>query len=124
MKNLTRCLALLALIAIVSSPILAAADLLKQVNPKNACFINKTRFNRTLKSVVVDGKKYFGCCDDCLAQLRDDPQARIAMDPVSGKSIDKAGAVIGVDKDGKVYFFENRENMRRFRPPSGIPTGN
>jgi YHS domain-containing protein len=122
--TLARCLAALAVISLVSLPILAASDELKPVSPKHICFINKTRFDRTLKSVVVDGKTYYACCDDCVAKLKEDPEARVAIDPVSGKEVDKAAAVIGVDKNGKVYFFENRENMKRFRAPSDLPTGN
>jgi len=124
MQTLFRISALLTVIALVSLPILAADNTVKQVNAKNICFINKTRFQRTLKSVKVDGKTYYGCCDDCLAKLKDDPQTRMAVDPVSGKEIDKATAVIGADRNGKIYFFENRENLKKFRVPAEtVPTG-
>ena len=124
MSVVTRCIALLALIAMVTLPILAASDEVKQVNPKHICFMTGKRFDRGLKSVTVSGKTYYGCCGDCLAQLQDDPKARQAVDPVSGKTIDKADALIGVDKNGKIYFFEDRQNLKKFRAPTEIPTGN
>ena len=125
MQFLNRSFALLTVLALVALPILAADDTVKQVNPKNICFMNKTRFQRSLPSVKVDGKTYYGCCSDCLDTLKSSPEARVAIDPVSGNKIDKADALIGVDKNGKVYFFENRENMRKFRVPAAAeaPTG-
>jgi YHS domain-containing protein len=40
------------------------------------------------------------------------------VDPVSGKKVDKATAVVGVEKAGNVYFFESVENLERFRVPA------
>ena len=120
--------ALLVSAAFLSIPLLAAeGERVKQVNPKNICFVNKTRFIRTLESVKVDGRAHYGCCKDCLTKLVEDPNARLETDPVSGNPVDKAVAVIGVDKDGKIYFFESKENLRKFRTPAkseaAIPTG-
>lgn len=124
MQSFQRGFAVLVVIALVAMPLLAASDGVKQVNPKNICLMNKTRFNHGLRSVNVDGKNYYGCCPDCLAKLKADPQARMDVDPVSGKQVDKAAAVIGVDKNGKIYFFENLENLKKFRvPQQEIPTG-
>ena len=123
MQYLNRVFAVLVLIALVSLPVLAASDGVKQVNSKNICFINKSRFNHNLKSVEVDGKKYYGCCPDCLAKLKDDASSRMDVDPLSGKQVDKATAVIGVDKNGKIYFFENIENLKKFKVPAAVPTG-
>jgi YHS domain-containing protein len=125
MQTLSRVFALLVVAALVSLPVMAASDGVKQVNPKSICFLHKTRFPHPLKSVEVDGKKYYGSSKDCLAKLKDDPSARMDVDPVSGKPVDKAAAVIGVDKAGKIYFFENQENMKKFRVPaaSAVPTG-
>src|SRR5579883_3039699 len=114
---LNRICAVLVLVALVSLPIFAASDGVKQLNAKNVCFMNKTRFNHSLKSVEVDGKKYYGCCPDCLDKLKSDPAARMDTDPVSGKQVDKATAVIGVDKNGKIYFFENLDNLKKFKVP-------
>jgi YHS domain-containing protein len=47
------------------------------------------------------------------------PTTGVAIDPVSGKEVDKAEAVIGIDKAGNVYFFQSEENLKKFRVPAG-----
>lgn len=114
------------LAAMLAIPVLAASsgEKLKQVDAKYACFITKKHFNKPQNEVVVNGKKYYGCCEDCTKRLAEDPTSRVAVDPVSGKEVDKADAVIGVDKAGNVYFFENSANLRKYRVPStSAPTG-
>ena len=68
--------------------------------------------------VSVEGRTYYACCEMCQNQLRDDPSTRTAIDPVSGNKVDKAAAVVGVDKAGKVYFFESVKNLNGFRVPA------
>lgn len=60
-------------------------------------------------------RTYFGCCAGCERKIRGDPRVRAAVDPVSGRVVDKATAVIGALPDHKVFYFENEENLRRFR---------
>ena len=40
----------------------------------------------------------------------------MATDPVSGKSVDKASAVIGEDAAGAVYYFESEANLKAYTP--------
>jgi YHS domain-containing protein len=46
-----------------------------------------------------------------------DPTIRVATDPVSGQQVDKAGAVIAYDGDGKVLYFASEETLRGYRGP-------
>lgn len=117
---LGKTLILVPLMAAMLVPVLAAAsgEKVKQVDPKYVCFINKKHFDKPQTEVVVNGKKYYGCCQNCVKQLTADPKARLTTDPVSGKEIDKADAVVGVDKAGNVYFFQNAENLKKFRVPA------
>ena len=48
--------------------------------------------------------------------LESDAAARTASDPVSGKSVDKAVAVIGRNETGRVFYFESEDTFRRYRP--------
>jgi YHS domain-containing protein len=38
---------------------------------------------------------------------------------VSGKRVDKSTAVIGAAPDGKVYYFENAEDLKAFAKTQG-----
>lgn len=116
-----RLLAFSLVSAILAIPVMAApaGEKLKKVDAKYTCFINKKHFDKPQTEVVVDGKKYYGCCQDCTRQLTEDPKTRVAVDPLSGKEVDKASAAIGMDKAGNVYFFENDGNLKKFRVPAG-----
>ena len=47
------------------------------------------------------------CCEMCKGRLANDPSSRVSADPVSGKTVDKATAVIGRDSEGRTLYFEN-----------------
>jgi len=51
----------------------------------------------------------------CKGRLATDASARTATDPVSGKTVDKATAVIGATPDGKVLYFESDTTFSQFK---------
>ena len=51
----------------------------------------------------------------CKERLAKDVAAREAVDPVSGKKVDKATAVIGALADGSVLYFENDKNFDAYK---------
>lgn len=109
---------ILILIA-VAVPIAAQAGhgneaALKKVEAKYVCMINNKFFDSPQIPVIVEGKTYYGCCPMCKEKLEKSEQARTATDPVSGKTVDKATAIIGAQADGTVYYFENEENLERY----------
>ena len=65
-------------------------------------------------AVEVEGKTYYGCCEMCKGRLTSDAKLRSAVDPVSQKPVDKADAVIAADSKGKVFYFENDENLAAY----------
>ncbi|MCH7819910.1 MAG: hypothetical protein IIB40_10200 [Candidatus Marinimicrobia bacterium] len=71
-------------------------------------------YARELMPAAVEGKTYYGCCEACQTTLLNDPKSRVAVDPITKNSVDKATAVIGALPDGLVYYFETEENMRKF----------
>lgn len=91
-----------------------AADALKKVEPQYVCMINNKLFDKPQLPITVAGQTYYGCCAMCKEKLEKSAQARTATDPVSGKMIDKAAAVIGAQADGVVHYFENEENLQKF----------
>jgi YHS domain-containing protein len=88
---------------------------LQVVETKYVCMINNQRFNKVQIPVEVEGRTYYGCCEMCKGRLSGDPKSRVAIDPVSGKEVDKAKAVIGANADGEVFYFENAENLKRYK---------
>lgn len=86
-----------------------------QVEAKYVCMINNQRFAKEQIPIEVEGRTYYGCCEMCKEKLSKDAKSRLAVDPVSGKRVDKAKAVIGADAEGKIYYFESAESMKRFK---------
>ena len=104
-------LATLLLLAVSTN---ARAEPLQRVEPVRVCMVNNTVFPRDQIPVEVDGKTYFGCCEMCKGRLAKDAAIRMAVDPVSGKEVDKATAVIGAGPDGKVQYFESEETFAKY----------
>jgi YHS domain-containing protein len=92
-----------------------ATAVLTPVKPEYVCMVNNAAFDKPQIPVEVNGKTYYGCCPMCKERLAKDVSARTAIDPVSGKSVDKADAFIGKAPDGSVYYFENEGNMKQYK---------
>lgn len=84
------------------------------VPPSRVCMTQNTVFDHDLIPVVVNGKTYYGCCPGCAAALQQDPRYTWATDPVSGKRVDKAEAVI-LNHHGIALYFESMETLRAFK---------
>jgi len=89
---------------------------LTEVDSKYVCMITNQLFVKEQIPVEMEGKTYYGCCEMCKAKIKNNPQSREATDPVSGKKVDKAEAVIGATADGSIYYFESEENLAEFNP--------
>ena len=109
-----RMLVLVALAGVLGAARPALAEPLTRVEPKRVCMVNDTVFPKDQIPVVVSGKTYFGCCEMCKGRLGTDAAIRSSVDPVSGKPVDKATAVIGATKDGKVLYFESEKTFHTF----------
>ncbi|KHD88369.1 MAG: hypothetical protein OM95_09535 [Bdellovibrio sp. ArHS] len=86
----------------------------KIVPNKEVCMVNETHFARPQIAVPVDGKIYYGCCDNCKKTLSENASARMAKDALTGKSLDKARAVIAANPAGHVLYFESKRNFEQF----------
>jgi YHS domain-containing protein len=87
---------------------------LKRVETKKVCMVNNQVFEKDQIPVAVQGKTYYGCCEMCKERLAKDAAARTATDPVTGKPVDKATAVIAAMPDGKVLYFESQETYEQY----------
>lgn len=99
-------------------PLNVLATEVQRVEPKKVCMVNERYMADDQIPVNVGGKTYYGCCAMCKTALAQDASKRTAIDPVSKRPVDKAVAVIGADKRGRVYYFENEANLRAFTPPA------
>jgi YHS domain-containing protein len=90
------------------------AGVLKKVEPKTVCMINEHAMGKDQIPVEVEGKTYYGCCEMCKKALAENADKRVATDPVSGKQVDKATAVIAAQEDGRVFYFENDANLAKW----------
>jgi YHS domain-containing protein len=87
---------------------------LKRVETKKVCMVNNQVFEKDQIPIAVEGKTYYGCCEMCKERLAKDAAARTAVDPVTGKPVDKATAVIAAMPDGKVLYFESQETYEKY----------
>jgi YHS domain-containing protein len=76
--------------------------------------INDQVFEKDQIPVQVQGRTYYGCCEMCKERLANDADSRTAVDPVTGKKVDKATAVIAAKADGSVLYFENGATLDRY----------
>jgi hypothetical protein len=92
----------------------AAAGLRLLEDHSQICMVRDHFMGRPQLPVVVGSSTYYGCCAGCVNRLVADARARAAIDPVSGRSIDKALAVVGVNPRGGLVYFESAENFRAY----------
>jgi YHS domain-containing protein len=111
-------LVLLALVAVAAAAVAGDGADLRQVESKYVCMVNNAVFDKEQIPVEVDGKTYYGCCQMCKKALNEKAELRVAVDPVSGKEVDKAKAVIAALADGSVLYFENAANLEKYREKS------
>ena len=97
------------------APAPAAAPAVEKVADRSlVCMVNDMEMGKEQIPVVIEGRTYYGCCAMCKERLARDAASRTAVDPLSGKSVDKAKAVIGRRPDGSVVYFETEANLRKY----------
>jgi hypothetical protein len=93
---------------------LSAAELPKD----QVCMVNNAFMGKKQIPVAYDNKTYYGCCEMCVAKIKNDKSARYATDPGTGKQVDKASAFIVLNpasKDGSVLYFESEQSFNTYQ---------
>jgi YHS domain-containing protein len=93
----------------------AVSPLTEVTDPSQVCMVNNQYMGRPQIPTTVKGKTYYGCCSMCKGRLEKEASARTAKDPVSGRDVDKAVAVIGKQENGDVLYFESRQTFAAYR---------
>lgn len=79
------------------------------------CMVNDTYMGKQQIAVPVNGKIYYGCCEMCVKKLKEQEDARTAIDPQSGKKVDKVEAyIVLLNEQGTVGYFESQNNYEIF----------
>lgn len=95
----------------MSMPDKMVSPSVRQVESATVCMMNNKAFDKPQTAINIADKTYYGCCPMCAKKLNANEALREAVDPVSGKTVDKATAIIGADKNDNVYYFENEANL-------------
>ncbi len=112
--SLTLCAAALLMAGVVLAADGPTTPVLKKVEAKKVCMVNNQFMGKDQIPVQVENKTYYGCCEMCKERLGKDAAARTAVDPVTGKTVDKATAVIAALPDGKVLYFESEKTLAEY----------
>jgi len=86
---------------------------LRRVPSEEVCMRSNRFMGKPQLPTEIEGRAYFGCCAGCTKGLNADAAARSAKDPVTGRPVDKASAVIGARPDNSVVYFESEETFTR-----------
>ncbi len=86
-----------------------------QVPNDLVCMVNNAFMGKAQIAVPVNGKTYYGCCEMCVYRLNKEENSRMAVDPFSGKKVDKSEAYIVLKKaNGEVDYYETEANYHSF----------
>ncbi|WP_445955791.1 hypothetical protein [Yeosuana sp.] len=90
----------------------------KEVKLKTSfvCFVNNNYMGIEQIPVEVEGKTYYGCCEDCVGKLKNLRETRYAIDPLTGTEVDKATAyiVLKPNSGAAVLYFQSEENYLNY----------
>jgi YHS domain-containing protein len=82
------------------------------------CMVNNAYMGKKQFPVEHEGKMYYGCCEMCVKTIRQEHQVRVAVDPTTGKEVDKSMAYITLKPggmNGEVLYFESEATYKAFQ---------
>lgn len=108
-------LLLTALFALSAGGFTKESEAIARTEPSHACMASNRDTGRPQAFTEVEGKRYYGCSEACIANLGENAAFRYSIDPVSGRRVDKALAVLGAKPGGELLYFESEETFRAYR---------
>lgn len=80
------------------------------------CYVNNKYMGKEQLPIEYDNKTYYGCCEGCVLNLKNNEEVRYAKDPLTGEMVDKALAIISLRSANTddVYYFASMKNYRDF----------
>lgn len=88
-----------------------------QLKTSHVCMMNNKYLGTEQIPVPVNGKTYYGCCAGCAAALQSNSKIRLATDPYSGETVDKADAFIVLKSKNtkEVQYFKSEKNFKYYQ---------
>lgn len=86
----------------------------KLVDPKTVCMVNDAVMGKGQIPVKHEDKTYYGCCEGCVEKIKTMRSVRYASDPVTGREVDKAKAVILEGPAGEALYFESLDTAGKY----------
>lgn len=88
----------------------------KAIDHKIVCMASNVYMGNEQIEVPVNGKMYYSCSPHCTQEIHSGNSIRLAIDPLSKMSVDKAEAFISMSPDslGTILYFESEENLKRY----------
>lgn len=99
---------------VAASTAAPAEALVRVADASLVCMVNDQFMGRPQIPVPVQGRTYYGCCENCKAKLANDATARTGTDPITGEAVDKSTAVIGQEPSGKVLYFASEASFKKY----------
>ena len=83
---------------------------------KKVCMVNDRFMGIDQIPIDVNGIMYYGCCENCVEKLQKNlNDVRFGSNPLNNTKVDKATAVIVLDKSGGgVFYFASKEDANTF----------
>jgi len=92
-----------------------SADVAK-IESSKVCYVNNKFMGIEQIPVEFENKTYYGCCEGCVIKLKTMRETRYALDPSTGKEVDKAMAFIVLSPNGNndVLYFESEQTYKNY----------
>ncbi len=79
------------------------------------CMVNNKYMGEPQIPVKINYIVYYGCCNMCEEQLKNNPETRFAIDPYSQTKVNKAHAYIAISDNDEVLYFENQNHFKKYK---------
>ena len=88
---------------------------LKLIDSSHTCMGSNQAQTEAQDFAEVEGKRYYGCSKMCIVNLKENPNFRYGIDPVSGEKVDKASAIVATRPGGELLYFASEKTFRSYR---------
>jgi len=95
---------------------LRQAQKLVKVEGANVCMLDDLYASSGNHPSQIEDLTYYCCYENCAEHFAETGMSRFAQDPISGATVNKANAVYGRARNGKVFYFENEEDLAAYPP--------